>query len=497
MKVEFNNKRVNRFNIILIWGLSTILIAQAFLSVSTEYGIEVLIATYSAALFSTALTLFSLKVKALENVAAVLIPFSVAISASYLNHFLNGEITVRVFLIYTGTFAMAALYFRRSVLVIYAAVFNVFIIAFFLYDSQGLLGDDHSVNELITRLFCLDLMMFIFYFLTKWGSEYIVSAVSKETEAVKVSDKLGSTLQVIDKTTFELNEAILRTHQSMQAIEKAGSQTTQVVDKIAEGISKEAESTGEIAKRAADATAIMKETREMSAKTIEYSGEMQDIIKKNGEGIREMLLQMQTIGNAVGTAMDTVVGLKDSMEQINQFMLGITAIARQTNLLALNAAIEAARAGEAGQGFAVVADEVRELAEMSSRTVKDVLVVVEKIQEAAAQTYDKVLSGSEAVTSGTKAIEDVSRHFGKLEENSGLINNQITFQDGKISEINSTFSIILSQLENISSLSSEHAASTEEILASMEEQNESIRVTTDEVTSIQNLSGILRRELSV
>jgi len=40
------------------------------------------------------------------------------------------------------------------------------------------------------------------------------------------------------------------------------------------------------------------------------------------------------------------------MDNVNQLLAEISAIADQTNLLALNAAIEAARAGEAGRGFA-------------------------------------------------------------------------------------------------------------------------------------------------
>lgn len=495
MKVGLNSNRVNNFNVILIWGLSTLLIIQSFISKGTEYGRNVLIATYLAALFSTLLTLICKKFEKLSYLTAILIPLSVTISSSFLNHIEGGAITVRVFLIYTGSFAMATLYFNRNILIGYTAVFNFFLIGFFLYDPQGLLGDIHTPTEFVTRLFCLDLMMFIFYFSTKWGSEYINSAVSKETEAVKMTEKLGNTLDVIEENTSQLNNAIARVFQYIKNIEEVSNQTTQVVDKIAEGVSREAESTGEIAKMAADARGTIKETKIISANTIGNSSEMQEIISSNSEGIEEMLHQMQTIENAVGIAMETVVDLKDSMEQINQFMANITAIASQTNLLALNAAIEAARAGEAGQGFAVVAEEVRKLAEMSSKTVKEVLMVVEKLQGAATQTHDKVVDGREAVTAGTKVIEEVKDRFFKLKKNSEQINNQIEQQDSKISEINSAFSVILDQLENISGLSSEHAASTEEILASMEEQNQSIHIATGEITEMQLISTSLRNEL--
>lgn len=495
MKGNYDSRRINNFNVILIWGISTVLIIQAFISTGFDYGIKVLTATYLASIFSTLLALGCRKFEKLTHLAGILIPLSVAVSASFLNHIEGGAITIRVFLIYTGSFAMVALYFNRSILLGYAGVFNLFIIGFFLCDPKGLLGDIHTVREFATRLICLDLMMFILYFLTKWGSEYVSSAMRKEKEAVEMTQKLEGAFVVIDENTLQLNDAISKAYQYIQTIETVSNQTTQVVDKIAEGVSKEAESTRAIAKKAAYATGTIKETQVISAKTIEHSGEMQDIIHENSEGIDIMLKQMSTIENAVGTAMNTVVDLKDSMEQINQFMGSITAIASQTNLLALNAAIEAARAGEAGQGFAVVAEEVRNLAEMSSRTVKEVLVVVEKLQEAAAQTYDKVVDGKDAVTEGTKVIEEVKGRFGMLQKNSELINSQIKEQDFRISEVNTAFAVILDQLENISGVSSEHAASTEEILASMEEQNQSIRIATGEISVMQELSRSLRNEL--
>lgn len=61
------------------------------------------------------------------------------------------------------------------------------------------------------------------------------------------------------------------------------------------------------------------------------------------------------------------------LERIAEKATDIDKIADWTNLLALNATIEAARAGTAGRGFAVVADEVRQLATHTRNVLHEVI----------------------------------------------------------------------------------------------------------------------------
>ncbi len=111
-------------------------------------------------------------------------------------------------------------------------------------------------------------------------------------------------------------------------------------------------------------------------------------------GTEEMTASIKEISRNTSSASEVVSGmvsklqltdtgvtkLRESSEQIGQFITEITAIAEQTNLLALNATIEAARAGESGKGFAVVASEVKELAKATAKASDEIIRRITVIQ---------------------------------------------------------------------------------------------------------------------
>jgi methyl-accepting chemotaxis protein len=171
-------------------------------------------------------------------------------------------------------------------------------------------------------------------------------------------------------------------------------------------------------------TQVSSAVEEMSASIVEVarkSGEAangaQDSGKAAEEGggvVRETIVGMNSIAEAVTAGAASVSELGKRGEQIGQIIEVINDIADQTNLLALNAAIEAARAGEHGRGFAVVADEVRKLADRTTKATEEIAQSIQAIQSETGEAVTKMNAGTEQVTVGVEKATEAGKSLERI-----------------------------------------------------------------------------------
>lgn len=221
------------------------------------------------------------------------------------------------------------------------------------------------------------------------------------------------------------------------------------------------------------------------------TGEMGNTIDKATTAIEQGRVIVDDLSRKSGTTVEITKVLVDNINDVQErssqivgFIDTVNNIAEQTNLLSLNASIEAARAGEHGRGFAVVAEEIRKLADESMRAGKNIKDIVENIMETTQKTTDSAKEAETIVNDQAKALEETIEVFGEINSCvEGLVNGLKNIADS-LQTINTEKEQIQDSIGNISVVSEEAAAASQEVTATLENQ---VKVISDLAHDVEHL----------
>lgn len=214
----------------------------------------------------------------------------------------------------------------------------------------------------------------------------------------------------------------------------------------------------------------------------QISNEAMDNLSKLLEANRNTIEIADEVANGIAEEGIVVGEIRDAAQVIMD-------IAEQTNLLSLNASIEAARAGEAGKGFAVVAGEISNLASQSNNSAQEIHQIISNIIEKSNRNTELANKIKDSVSAEGGVLEKVNDSFNSVSECIKDTTNSINDISGSSGSLDMSKNSVIDEINTLSSISEQNAASTQETNASIEELRaniESINQQTIEIGNVVN-----------
>lgn len=304
----------------------------------------------------------------------------------------------------------------------------------------------------------------------------VVSDIEFSTDEIgsissNLQDTIANLTEAFNNITLAIGEVAEGTTSQAGDVEEANQMILSIDDKI----DKLADLSNDLGESATGATKI----RQESDTTVD------GLIDTSEKTRVEFERVSRDVSNLIESA-KLITGSVDIIEDIND----------QTHLLALNAAIEAARAGDSGRGFAVVAKEIGNLAEDVMISTNDINRNVDKMQDDMDSVIAKVQTMSEAINFQHDKSCEVREAFDLIAQALSIIIDRVNESLEFIKDIVNDKNIAVDRMQDISAVTEEIAASSEEVYSVSDVQLENLDAVNTIIKDLTRTHDLLEKNLN-
>lgn len=200
--------------------------------------------------------------------------------------------------------------------------------------------------------------------------------------------------------------------------------------------------------------------------------------------------------SAVNDIAEQIHQTNDSIAEIDQAVELILSISEQTNLLSLNASIEAARAGEAGRGFAVVAEEIRRLSEQSAEGAEMIKNLAQTITEKSRKSVGLAERVHTLILQEQKNVAITQSKYEELSNDIAQSVVEIRSIAEKTENLTDYKEKVIENVQSLSAISEENAASNQEVNANISEILSEVQVVNENCEKMNVMARDLEESVS-
>lgn len=320
------------------------------------------------------------------------------------------------------------------------------------------------------------------------NQKLFLQAEERTVQAISVNVQVNRLFEEIRNSAALLADFSTNLRDNVEITGKLTKEVTIGFSEVAKGMESQTASVVDISESVSQTEINISDVADRAVEMNKLSGDNASFTEKGYEQIDSLSEQINQVDSNIGELAEFMNNLNDQSNQIESMLARVTAIAAQTNLLALNSAIEAARAGEHGRGFAVVSNEVKKLAESSRGAAEDIGEIVRKIGASCRSLTDQIYFSKAAIHRSKNSAAFSRELLEQISSNTKDVVSQSSQVENKTLLLRQAAGTIVEEINSISSVTEQTSASVEQILASMEEQQQMVD---NIVISFQKLDGLI------